>query len=155
MKKKRSCLFTALGCIACLMCIVAVCVHIWNVKYYDKEEVLELFQSVNSEIRMDDPITELYSRMGRINEFNFSADVEMRLPIGEESPFGDGQDEYYIWVFIYSSEAEMLEDLNHPYMQKAVVAHDKNIIVCDWEGYAGVLSDVCETLFPETYQKTS
>ena len=101
---------------------------------------------------MNDHILELYSRMGGREEFNFSADIEMCLPIGEESPFDDGQDEYHVWIFVYPSESAMLEDLNHPYMEKAVVAYDKNIIVCDWEGYAGALLDVCKTLFPETYQ---
>ena len=80
---------------------------------------------------MNDHIPELYSRMGTPEEFNFSADIEMRLPIGGESPFDDGQDEYYVWIFVYPSESAMLEDLNHPYMEKAVVAYDKNIIVCD------------------------
>ena len=147
-KKSRVPFFVSLGIVLALLCYMAIDSYVWNVKYYDREEVLELFQSANPEIRMNDHITELHSRMP-YSQLNASDIIELRDTSSSDIEW----QESYIWVLFYSSEDSVSEDLNNPYLSRScVVAYDKNIIIYGSEESAGALLDVCKTLFPETYQ---
>ncbi|MBQ4101529.1 MAG: hypothetical protein IJC85_01430 [Oscillospiraceae bacterium] len=149
MKKKCARLFVVLGCIACLICIVAVSVHIWNVKYYDEEEVLELFQSVNPDIYMADHIPALDSRLP--SQLNNTHIIELR----DASSSDEENEQPYIWILFYYSESEVLEEMENLYIYRpSLIAYDKNIIIYDCED-DGSFGEICKTLFPETYQKTS